>query len=139
MAEWAKDGKFIYTGRRNEGGANFRSGECALFAESSAGYAGIDSEAKFDFEVRQLPYWKAITNAPQNTIIGGASLWVMSGHGDAEYKGAGEFLSFLSTSDVQAAGTRTPAICRSPPKPARRHAHPASTTRTRAPILPSSR
>ena len=26
MAEWAKDGKFIYTGRRNEGGANFRSG-----------------------------------------------------------------------------------------------------------------
>ena len=103
MAEWAKDGKFIYTGRRNEGGANFRSGECALFTESSAGYAGISSEAKFDFEVRPLPYWKAITNAPQNTIIGGASLWVMSGHGDAEYKGAGEFLSFLSTSDVQAA------------------------------------
>ena len=103
MAEWAKDGKFIYTGRRNEGGANFRSGECALFTESSAGYAGISSEAKFDFEVRPLPYWKAIASSPQNTIIGGASLWVMSGHSDAEYKGAGEFLSFLSTSDVQAA------------------------------------
>jgi sn-glycerol 3-phosphate transport system substrate-binding protein len=103
MAEWAKDGKFIYTGRRNEGGANFRSGDCALFTESSAGYAGISAEAKFDFEVRPLPYWKAITKAPQNTIIGGASLWVMSGHGDAEYKGAGEFLSYLSTSDVQAA------------------------------------
>ena len=58
MAEWAKDGKFIYTGRRNEGGANFRSGECALFTESSAGYAGISSEAKFDFEVRPLPYWE---------------------------------------------------------------------------------
>ncbi|MEP4552413.1 extracellular solute-binding protein, partial [Tateyamaria sp.] len=41
MGEWAKDGKFIYTGRRNEGGANFRAGECALFTESSAGYAGI--------------------------------------------------------------------------------------------------
>ena len=103
MAEWVKDGKFIYTGRRNEGGANFRSGDCALFTESSAGYAGISAEAKFDFEVRPLPYWKAITKAPQNTIIGGASLWVMSGHGDAEYKGAGEFLSYLSTSDVQAA------------------------------------
>jgi sn-glycerol 3-phosphate transport system substrate-binding protein len=103
MAEWAKDGKFIYTGRRNEGGANFRSGECALFTESSAGYAGISAEAKFDFEVRPLPYWKALANAPQNTIIGGASLWVMSGHDGAEYKGAGEFLSFLSSSDVQAA------------------------------------
>lgn len=103
MGDWAKDGKFIYTGRRNEGGANFRAGECALFTESSAGYAGISSEAQFDFEVRPLPYWKAVASEPQNTIIGGASLWVMQGHESEEYKGVGEFLSFLSTSDVQAA------------------------------------
>ena len=103
MGDWAKDGKFIYTGRRNEGGANFRSGECALFTESSAGYAGISAEAEFDFEVRPLPYWSAVASEPQNTIIGGASLWVMEGHEAEEYKGVGEFLSFLSTSDVQAA------------------------------------
>ncbi len=102
MGEWAKDGKFVYTGRRNEGGANFRAGECALFTESSAGYAGIKSEAKFDFDVRPLPYWKGIADKPQNTIIGGASLWVLEGHKSPEYKGVGEFLSFLSTSDVQA-------------------------------------
>lgn len=103
MGEWAKDGKFIYTGRRNEGGANFRAGECALFTESSAGYAGISSEAEFDFDVRPLPYWEGVGNAPQNTIIGGASLWVMEGHNDDEYKGAGEFLNFLSSAVVQAA------------------------------------
>ncbi|MEP1766822.1 MAG: sn-glycerol-3-phosphate ABC transporter substrate-binding protein UgpB [Sulfitobacter sp.] len=102
MGEWAKEGKFVYTGRRNEGGANFRAGECALFTESSAGYAGISSEAEFDFDVRPLPYWEGVGNAPQNTIIGGASLWVMEGHEDDEYKGAGAFLSFLSSSDVQA-------------------------------------
>ena len=102
MGEWAQDGKFIYTGRRNEGGANFRSGECALFTESSAGYAGIKAEAEFDFDVRPLPYWEGVGNAPQNTIIGGASLWVLEGHDDAEYKGVGEFLAFLSSSDVQA-------------------------------------
>jgi len=102
MGEWARDGKFIYTGRRNEGGANFRSGECALFTESSAGYAGIKAEAKFDFDVRALPYWDGVGNSPQNTIIGGASLWVLANHDDAEYKGVGEFLSFLSSSDVQA-------------------------------------
>lgn len=102
MGDWAKDGKFIYTGRRNEGGANFRAGECALFTESSAGYAGISSEAKFDFDVRPLPYWEGVGNGPQNTIIGGASLWVMEGHDAAEYKGVGEFLSFLSKSDIQA-------------------------------------
>ena len=103
MGEWAKDGKFVYTGRRNEGGANFRAGECALFTESSAGYAGIKAEAKFDFDVRPLPYWEGIAAKPQNTIIGGASLWVLGGHDAAGYKGVGEFLSYLSTSDVQAA------------------------------------
>ncbi len=102
MGEWAQEGKFIYTGRRNEGGANFRSGECALFTESSAGYAGIKAEAQFDFDVRPLPYWEGVGNAPQNTIIGGASLWVMEGHEPAEYKGVGEFLAYLSSTPVQA-------------------------------------
>ncbi len=102
MGDWAKDGKFIYAGRRNEGGANFRAGECALFTESSAGYAGIKSEAEFDFDVRPLPYWKAVTDEPQNTIIGGASLWVMEGHDPEEYKGVAEFMNFLSSPEIQA-------------------------------------
>ena len=102
MGKWAQEGKFIYAGRRNEGGANFRAGECALFTESSAGYAGIKAEAAFDFEVRPLPYWKAVAAEPQNTIIGGASLWVMEGHEDAEYAGVAAFLDFLSSADIQA-------------------------------------
>jgi len=102
MGDWAQDGKFFYAGRRNEGGANFRAGDCALFTESSAGYAGIKAEAKFDFSVRPLPYWEGTAGAPQNTIIGGASLWVMSGHADDEYKGVAEFLKFLSSTDIQA-------------------------------------
>jgi len=102
MGDWAKEGKFIYAGRRNEGGANFRAGECAFFTESSAGYAGIKAEAEFDFEIRPLPYWSGVGGAPQNTIIGGSSLWVLGGHDAAEYKGVAEFLSFLSTSDIQA-------------------------------------
>jgi len=102
MGEWAKDGKFIYAGRRNEGGANFRAGECALFTESSAGYAGIKAEAEFDFEVRPLPYWDGVGAAPQNTIIGGASLWVMEGQTEAEYKGVAAFLNFLSSPEIQA-------------------------------------
>jgi len=102
MGDWAKDGKFIYAGRRNEGGANFRAGECALFTESSAGYAGIKNEAKFDFGVRPLPYYEGAEGAPQNTIIGGASLWVMEGHEAEEYKAAAAFLNFLSSTDIQA-------------------------------------
>ncbi len=102
LGEWAKEGKFVYTGRRNEGGANFRGGECALFTESSAGYAGIKAEADFDFDVRPLPYWEGVEGAPQNTIIGGASLWIMSGHEPKDYKGVAEFLNYLSSPEVQA-------------------------------------
>ncbi len=102
MGEWADEGKFIYAGRRNEGGANFRGGECALFTESSAGYAGIKDEAEFDFDVRPLPYWEGVEGAPQNTIIGGASLWVMAGQSEEEYKGVAEYLNFLSSPEIQA-------------------------------------
>ncbi|MFK7860110.1 MAG: sn-glycerol-3-phosphate ABC transporter substrate-binding protein UgpB [Granulosicoccus sp.] len=102
MGDWAKDGKFIYKGRRNEGGADFRAGACALFTESSAGYAGIKAEATFDFAVLPLPYWEGVDGAPQNTIIGGASLWVMEGHESDEYKGVAGFLNFLSSTDIQA-------------------------------------
>ncbi|MEM1363735.1 MAG: sn-glycerol-3-phosphate ABC transporter substrate-binding protein UgpB, partial [Pseudomonadota bacterium] len=102
MGDWAKDGKFIYAGRRNEGGANFRAGQCALFTESSAGYAGIKAEADFDFEVRPLPYLEAVASEPQNTIIGGASLWVMEGHEAEEYEAVAAFMDFLSSADIQA-------------------------------------
>ncbi|MCL5776845.1 sn-glycerol-3-phosphate ABC transporter substrate-binding protein UgpB [Limibaculum sp. FT325] len=102
MGDWAKEGKFVYAGRRNEGGANFRAGDCALFTESSAGYAGVKAEAKFDFEIRPLPYWGGVEGAPQNTIIGGASIWVLSGHDAEEYNGVAAFLNFLSSTEVQA-------------------------------------
>ena len=102
LGEWAKDGKFVYAGRRNEGGARFRSGECAMFTESSAGYAGVKKEAAFEFGVSNLPYWDDVEGAPQNTIIGGASLWVLSGHPEEEYQGAARFFSYLSLPEVQA-------------------------------------
>lgn len=102
LAQWAKDGKFIYGGRRNETGARFRSGECALMTESSAGYAGVKAEAQFPFQIRPLPYWPQAEGAPFNTIIGGASLWVMAGHDAEEYRGVAEFFNYLSSPAVQA-------------------------------------
>ena len=52
--------------------------------------------------MRPLPYWSDVEGAPQNTIIGGASLWVMEGQDDEEYKGVAEFLNFLSSPEIQA-------------------------------------
>ena len=49
-----------------------------------------------------LPYYADVSGAPQNTIIGGASLWVMAGKKKEEYRGVAKFLTFLSQPDVQA-------------------------------------
>ena len=49
-----------------------------------------------------LPYWPDVDGAPQNTIIGGDSLWVMAGHSPEEYKGVAKFFTYLSSPEVQA-------------------------------------
>jgi sn-glycerol 3-phosphate transport system substrate-binding protein len=44
---------------------------------------------------------KDIKGAPQNSIIGGASLWVMGGKKPEEYKGVAKFFTFLSQTGLQ--------------------------------------
>jgi sn-glycerol 3-phosphate transport system substrate-binding protein len=102
MADWQKDKIFVYGGRRNLGNAKFTSGECGMYTESSAGYAGFKAGAKFEFGTANLPYWPDASGAPQNTIIGGSSLWVMGGHSAEAYKGVAAFFNFLSLPMVQA-------------------------------------
>jgi sn-glycerol 3-phosphate transport system substrate-binding protein len=102
LADFAKKGWFTYSGRRNEAEARFFSGECAMLTSSSGAQANIRKSAKFDFSVNFLPYHDEIKGAPQNSIIGGATLWVMSGKKPAEYKGVTKFFSYLSLPNVQA-------------------------------------
>jgi sn-glycerol 3-phosphate transport system substrate-binding protein len=102
LADWQKEKIFIYGGRRNLGNAKFSSEEVAMYTESSAGYAGFKKTCKFDFGTSMLPYWPDAPGAPQNTIIGGASLWVMADHSPKEYKGVATFFNYLSSPAVQA-------------------------------------
>ncbi|TPE47098.1 sn-glycerol-3-phosphate ABC transporter substrate-binding protein UgpB [Maribrevibacterium harenarium] len=102
MSEWQQNGIFSYGGRRSDSAPKFYSQECAMFMGSSAGYAGMVRNTNFDFGVSQLPYWASLTSEPKNTIIGGASLWVLKGKSDAEYRGVASFLNFLSRADMQA-------------------------------------
>lgn len=97
-----KDKTYDYSGRTNEGEGRFTSGECPLFLTSSAFYGNVKANAKFAFTTAPMPYYPDVQGAPQNAIIGGASLWVMGGKSDAEYKGIAKFLSYLSKPDVQA-------------------------------------
>lgn len=102
MKEWQDKGIFSYGGRRSDSAPKFFSQECAMYMDSSAGYAGMKRNAKFAFGVSQLPYWASQIKQPKNTIIGGASLWVLQGHTKEEYRGVASFLSYLSRAEVQA-------------------------------------
>ena len=103
LANMAKQGLFVYKGRNNTPDAAFPAGECAMMTGSSGLYARVSKDAKFAYGISTLPYYPDVEGAPQNTVIGGASLWVMSGKKPEEYKGVADFFGFLSRPEVQSA------------------------------------
>ncbi|ACF03761.1 extracellular solute-binding protein family 1 [Rhodopseudomonas palustris TIE-1] len=103
LADWQKTKTFDYGGRATAAEPRFQQGDCGIFIGSSATRADILANAKFDVGYGRLPYWPDIAGAPQNTIIGGATLWVLRGHSAGEYKGAAKFFAYLSKPEVQAA------------------------------------
>jgi sn-glycerol 3-phosphate transport system substrate-binding protein len=102
LANMAKQGLFVYKGRDNAADATFVSGECAMMTGSSGLYGNVKRNAKFAAGIGALPYYPDVPGAPQNTVIGGASLWVMSGKKPAEYKAVAAFFSYLSQPEVAA-------------------------------------
>ena len=80
----------------------FYSGDCAMVFGSSASRAGVLRNADFNVGFGFQPHYDDIDGAPQNTIIGGATLWVLTGHTDEEYRAVAAFFEFLSQPEVQA-------------------------------------
>ena len=103
LSKAAAAGEFVYKGRGSNAQASFTAGECAMIQTSSGFYGDVSNNAKFAYGLAPLPYYADVKGAPQNTVIGGASLWVMSGKKAEEYKGVAKFFDFLSQTKVQAA------------------------------------
>jgi sn-glycerol 3-phosphate transport system substrate-binding protein len=101
LAAAQKDKSFDYGGRTSEPEGKFVNGECGMIQTSSAAFGLFKTGAKFDFGMAELPYYPDVKGAPQNSIIGGASLWVMAGKKPEEYKGVARFFTFLSQTDLQ--------------------------------------
>ncbi len=101
LVELQKDKSYDYSGRTNTGEGRFTSGECPIYLTSSAFYPNVKANAKFNYTAVAMPYFPDVNGAPQNSIIGGASLWVMGGKSPEEYKGIAKFFTFLSDTDRQ--------------------------------------
>jgi len=79
------------------------NGESIFWINSSAYYGGFKKDIKnFEFSQTMLPLDNDVAAAPQNSIIGGATLWVLNGHKSEEYKGVAKFFKFLSAPEQQA-------------------------------------
>lgn len=102
LLDMQAEGSFTYAGRDSAADALFPSGECAIVMGSSAMRARIMREAEFEWGIRNLPYYDDMEDAPLNSIIGGASFWVMTAPSRTqdEYAGVAEFFNFMSQPEV---------------------------------------
>ena len=105
LKKWADEGLFQYGGPVGGGDAppKFYAQECAIYMNSSGSRAGVIlSSEGFEVGFAPLPYYEDVIEEPKNSIIGGATLWVLNGHSDEVYDGVAEFFTYLSSPEVQA-------------------------------------
>ncbi|MBV9835699.1 MAG: sn-glycerol-3-phosphate ABC transporter substrate-binding protein UgpB [Alphaproteobacteria bacterium] len=103
LADWGKDKVFVYGGREGKSTTMFNAGECAMHIASSGSAAGIAAAlGKDKVGIAMMPYDPKVRAQPQNSIIGGATLWVLQGKPKEEYPGVAKFFTYLSRGDVQA-------------------------------------
>jgi sn-glycerol 3-phosphate transport system substrate-binding protein len=97
LVKWQKQN--IYWPGGPEGGPDprFIKGECALLVQSSR-YIGFFKDKKFltfNWGTGQLPHWGP-SYPKQNTLLGGATLWVLKRQAPGDYKGVAQFLKFVA-------------------------------------------
>lgn len=102
LQDMAKAGTFTYGGRGDTSNALFTAGKCGMFTGSSGNRANIIKTGQFEFGTSSLPYYSDVKDAPQNSVIGGASLWVFANKSDDVYKGVTEFFKFISSPEEAA-------------------------------------
>ncbi len=102
LKSWADDKRFMYGGQKYQGpNAEFVAQNAAVYMDSISAIAKLKKSAKnFKWDVAPLPV-EAGTKKLQNSIIGGASLWVLNGHSKKEYQGVAAFLKFMASNDMQ--------------------------------------
>ncbi len=79
---------------------SFASGACQMIQTSIADHGTIGKTAKegMKWDVTMLPVWADTER--KNSMVGGASLWVMNNRPEEEYKGAAAFLNFIAQPDM---------------------------------------
>jgi sn-glycerol 3-phosphate transport system substrate-binding protein len=100
LTAWQKDHVYSYGGRAGTADPKFVNGDCAMYIQSSALIGGFTRSVKFEWGTGELPHWGA-PYKKATSIIGGATLWVLKGKPQKEYRGVAKFLEFLARPEQQ--------------------------------------
>jgi sn-glycerol 3-phosphate transport system substrate-binding protein len=102
LMDMQREGSFTWGGRDSAADALFVNGTCAILHGSSALLGRVRAEATFSWGVAYLPHHDDVRGAPINSIIGGASFWVMTAPGrtEQEYRAVAEFFRFVSRPEI---------------------------------------
>ena len=102
LKEWMADNRFYYGGQKYQGPkSEFIAQNAGIYIDSISAIAKLKKAVKdFTWDVAPLPVESWMEN-PQNSIIGGASLWVFKGLPKKDYKGVAAFLNHLAGSESQ--------------------------------------
>jgi len=107
LVDWRKEGLVRLNADTKAGNytAAFNAGECAMMEGSSGSYAASAKafDGKYQITVNMAPMYKGYER--HNTLVGGASIYVMKGHDQAQVDGAKAFLDFLRKPEQQMAFT----------------------------------
>jgi sn-glycerol 3-phosphate transport system substrate-binding protein len=94
LARWHQENLFISGGWEGKS-ERFINGDCAMIVEESGSIGNFKQALKFDWGTGPLPHWGS-PYRKANTILGGATLWVLKGREPADYKGVAQFLKFVA-------------------------------------------
>lgn len=101
LRRWQTLHYFEYGGRADEATALFTSGRCAVFSQSSGGYKALAGLVPFEVGVAPLPLDRQISTIRYPNVVGGAALWVVSGHSKQVYAGIAAFFAYWTRPEVQ--------------------------------------
>jgi len=102
LKSWMADKRFYYGGQKYQGPkSEFIAQNAGLYIDSISGIAKLKKAVHdFQWDVAPLPV-ESWMKEPQNSIIGGASLWVFKGLPKEDYAGVAAFLKYLAGNQPQ--------------------------------------